>query len=194
MDGLTANDIMAWARPPHSGSPRPLNQRARSRPPPGIAGRSGLPEVGGLSSGSTGHRAKRSRGVLGVVAGHVDSQDPTRGFARPLGCLASSRSDCPRVCCAPPRLDSDTAHLVPPPARRYAVTMRKPAGWPACLLVILAGCSSLTNPNRQGATTYTTVPCADNCGNDPQCLNHCQPVSRNPNDPPPLGVAPGMRR
>jgi len=56
------------------------------------------------------------------------------------------------------------------------------------ILVLCAGCQKLANPNPTTGPSYSTVPCADNCGTDQACLSKCQPASNNP---PPSGLMPG---
>jgi hypothetical protein len=51
--------------------------------------------------------------------------------------------------------------------------------WFLTLSLLAFGCGAT---NRNAGPNYSTTPCAENCGNDPQCQASCTPV-RNPNVP-----------
>jgi hypothetical protein len=68
-----------------------------------------------------------------------------------------------------------------------APLMRTGAG---CLALTLAAVLLACGPSTPGPTNpsgkgpnYSTVPCADNCGGDVQCMNHCQPDRFGPVQP-----------
>jgi len=71
--------------------------------------------------------------------------------------------------------------------------MRRPSTTLGALLFLVAACTPAKNPDRQDKT-LSTVPCAENCGGDRQCLDHCQYVTNGPNAPAPPAVAPFSHR
>jgi hypothetical protein len=51
------------------------------------------------------------------------------------------------------------------------------------LALVASGCGGASNP--AAGPNYSTTSCADNCGNDAQCMSSCQEVG-GPNSPPPI--------
>jgi hypothetical protein len=56
-------------------------------------------------------------------------------------------------------------------------------------LAMVAACGSNSKVGAGGGTNYSSAPCADNCGQDAQCMSNCQGV--NNQQPLPAGVQAG---
>ncbi|MBK6693744.1 MAG: hypothetical protein IPG50_16270 [Myxococcales bacterium] len=58
----------------------------------------------------------------------------------------------------------------------------------ASVVALAAACAG---KDPGGGPNYSTLPCAETCGQDRACMNRCTPVTTTTQQPLPAGLQPG---